>query len=182
MQKIELLFIKICFNNHLYQDQKTPNKMNNYDDVSEPTLQSAPTTTPTTEYPVLLDVMYDGKKYIFKSVEEMSTHIAFLERKKKITQRVIERHNNKLPYELYINDEVVDNTKNIVMLPTMPPMPPMPLPEDEPLRRTMSYKHGVTPENMTSPYEPTLKEIKRDDQKRMREEIWKKSLDKNKGE
>jgi hypothetical protein len=172
MQKIELLFIKICFNNHLYQDHKNPNnKMDNYD-----------VTAPTTEYPVLLDVMYDGKKYIFKSVEEMRTHIAFLERKKKITQRVIERHNNKLPYELYINDEVVDNTKNIVMLPTMPTMPPMPHPEDEPLRRTMSYKHGVTPENMTSPYEPTLKEIKRDDQKRMREEIWKKSLDKNKGE
>jgi hypothetical protein len=155
MQKIELLFIKICFNNPLYQDHKNPNnKMDNYDNVTEH----------TPEYPVLLDVMYDGKKYIFKSVEEMSTHIAFLERKKKITQRVIERHNN---------------AKNIVMMPTMPTMPP---PEDEPLRRTMSYKHGVTPENMTSPYEPTLKEIKRDDQKRMREEIWKKSLDKNKGE
>ena len=46
------------------------------------------------DFPLLLDVMYDGVHYIFKSTEEMVTHIAFLERKKKIIQRVRERHQN----------------------------------------------------------------------------------------
>jgi hypothetical protein len=49
---------------------------------------------PQPDFPLLLDVMYDGVHYIFKSTEEMVTHIAFLERKKKIIQRVRERHQN----------------------------------------------------------------------------------------
>ena len=62
--------------------------------ISEATISEATISEAIPEYPLLLDVMYDGVHYVFKNTEEMVTHIAFLERKKKIIQRVRERHQN----------------------------------------------------------------------------------------
>ena len=109
-----MLFIKICL---LIKTDTKPNKteptQNRIDDMNnsdvtlpseatirkpEPEPESTgilqPKPEPQPDFPLLLDVMYDGVHYIFKSTEEMVTHIAFLERKKKIIQRVRERHQN----------------------------------------------------------------------------------------
>ena len=69
--------------------------MNNSDATlpSEATIRE-PEPQPQPEFPLRLDVMYDGVHYIFKNTEEMVSHLAFLERKKKIIQRVRERHQN----------------------------------------------------------------------------------------
>ena len=82
------------------QTPRQPDTMNNSDVTlpSEATIREAtirkPEPQPQPEFPLRLDVMYDGVHYIFKSTEEMVSHIAFLERKKKIIQRVRERHQN----------------------------------------------------------------------------------------
>ena len=67
--------------------------MNN-SDVTLPSEATIPENEPQSEFPLRLDVMYDGVHYIFKSTKDMVSHIAFLERKKKIIQRVRERHQN----------------------------------------------------------------------------------------
>jgi hypothetical protein len=81
-----MLFIKICL--------LTKTDTMNNSDATLPSEATIPEHEPQPEFPLRLDVMYDGVHYIFKSTEEMVAHIAFLERKKKIIQRVRERHQN----------------------------------------------------------------------------------------
>ena len=50
--------------------------------------------------------------------------------------------------------------------------------KDEPLRRTMSFKHGVTDENIESWYEPTAAEIETEKKRLERQKIWDESLKK----
>jgi hypothetical protein len=83
------------------QTPNRPDTMNNSDvtlhseaTIRKPEPEPERISQPQPEFPLRLDVMYDGVHYIFKSTEEMMTHIAFLERKKKIIQRVRERHQN----------------------------------------------------------------------------------------
>ena len=137
-------------------------------------------------------------------MDKSSSDLAFLERKRKIIQRVRESHANKKSYELYIDEEIVDAENNGMPPPPSPEplLPPEEKEVEQPLRRSMTFKHGMTADNMGSPYqpmyeptddeptkdeptnnepindEPTLKQIKSNYQKKMREHLWKEALKK----